>query len=156
MISASKCRPLNSVGRLRRIHRNVPDPRLSGLQHFPNLYVAVQQQGIRTLNRAMPALGAATILVTIVAAVLGRADGARLGLLIAAIICFVAAGLITRFLNQPINTIVMTWSTNSTPVNWMGLRDQWWRWHLAPLAAGLGGLSLVIASTLQPSLALAS
>src|SRR5215510_11800094 len=67
------------------------------------LYVALQQQGIRGLDTTMPALGAATIVVTIVAAVLGRADGTRFGLLIATAVCLVAAGLITRFLNQPIN-----------------------------------------------------
>src|SRR5215471_2313563 len=63
------------------------------------LYVALQQQGIRGLDTTMPALGAATILVTIVAAVLGRGDATRLGLLIAAVACLIAAGLITRFLN---------------------------------------------------------
>jgi len=114
-----------------------------------NVYIALQQQGIRTLNKAVPALGAATILVTIAAAVLGRDDSARLSLLIAAVVCFVAAGLITRFLNQPINAIVMTWSSDSPPANWTGLRDEWWRWHLIRLLAGLGGLSLLIAATLR-------
>jgi len=82
-----------------------------------NVYIALQQQGIRALNKAVPALGAATILVTIAAAVLGRDDSARLSLLIAAVVCFVAAGLITRFLNQPINAIVMTWSSDSPPAS---------------------------------------
>lgn len=35
------------------------------------VYITVQQQAIRTLNRAMPILGAATILLTILAAVAG-------------------------------------------------------------------------------------
>ena len=47
------------------------------------LYVSMQQQAIRGGDKVMPALGAATILVTIVAAVLGRGDRTRLGLLIA-------------------------------------------------------------------------
>jgi len=67
------------------------------------------------MNEAMPALGAATILVTVAAAVLGRDDSTRLSWLIAAVIYFVAVGLITRFLNQPINAIVKTWSSNAPP-----------------------------------------
>jgi uncharacterized membrane protein len=97
----------------------------------------------------MPALGAATILVTIVAAVLGRDDRTRLGLLVGAVVCLAAAGAITRFQNQPINAVVMTWHADAPPANWTGLRDEWWRWHLLRLVAGLGGLSLLIAATLK-------
>jgi uncharacterized membrane protein len=114
-----------------------------------SLYVALQQQGIRTLNTAMPALGAATVLATLAAAVLGRDDRMRLALLVAALVCFVAAGLVTRFLNQPINAIVITWSSDAPPASWMHLRDEWWRWHLIRLVAGLGGLSLLIVATLK-------
>ena len=55
----------------------------------------------------------------------------------------------TRFLNQPIDAIVMTWQRDAPPANWMRLRDEWWPWHLIRLAAGLGGLSLLIAATLK-------
>jgi uncharacterized membrane protein len=97
----------------------------------------------------MPMLGAATIVLTIFAAVLGRDDGIRCGLLVGSAVCFVAAGLITRFLNQPINAIVITWHTDAPPANWKGIRDDWWRWHLIRLSAGLGGLCLLIAALLQ-------
>jgi len=112
-------------------------------------YLAVQQQGIRTLHPVMPALGAVTILVTIAASVLGRENRTRLWLLIAAVTCFAAAGLITRFRNMPINSIVITWSGDSLPANWTGLRDGWWRWHCIRLIAGLAGFSLVIAAALR-------
>ena len=82
------------------------------------VYITLQQQGIRTLNKAMPMLGAATILLTILAAVLGRGDGTRFGLLVATVVCLVASGLITRFLNQPINAIVITWHPDAPPANW--------------------------------------
>ena len=42
-------------------------------------YVLVQQQGIRTLNTIMPALGVATLVVTIIAAVMSHKDPIRLG-----------------------------------------------------------------------------
>ena len=107
-------------------------------------YVVLQQQGIRGLNIVMPLMGAATIIATLAAAALSRADRTRMIMLIVAAGTFVAAGLITRFLNQPINAIVMRWSPASVPDEWMALRDAWWRWHLARLACGLGGLTLVI------------
>ena len=116
-----------------------------------NFYVALHQHGVRTLNTVMPALGAASTLGMIAAAALGRNDRTRLWLLVAAVVCFVASGLITRFLNQPINAIVMSWRGDAPPSNWMALRDEWWRWHLIRLAAGLAGLSLLIAATLKRS-----
>jgi len=116
------------------------------------LYTALQQQGIRGLDKTMPALGAATILVTIAAAALAKGDRTRFGLLVGTVACLVVAGAITRFQNQPINRIVMTWRADAPPANWMGLRDEWWRWHLLRLSAGLCGLSLLIAATLKRGL----
>jgi uncharacterized membrane protein len=114
-----------------------------------SFYIALHQQGIRTLNKKMPALGAVAILLTIAAATLGRVNLVRFRLLTAAVVCFLASGLITRFLNQPINAIVMTWSASSPPSNWTALRDKWWRWHLIRLATGIIGLSLLVAATLE-------
>ncbi len=114
-------------------------------------YMAQQQHGIRTLNATMPALGGVTVLLTIVAAVLARQDHTRLLLLATAAICLIAAGIITRGFNQPINAIVMTWSADSIPADWTRLRDAWWRWHVLRLAAGLGGLSLLIAGAVRRS-----
>ena len=112
-------------------------------------YITVQQQAVRTMNSAMPALGAATILVTIAAAMLGRSDRPHLCLLLAAVAGFVAIGLITRFLNQPINAVVITWRVESPPSNWTALRDQWWRWHVIRLNLGLVALFLLIAAALK-------
>ncbi|MEO8372692.1 MAG: DUF1772 domain-containing protein [Candidatus Solibacter sp.] len=113
-----------------------------------SVYITLQQQGIRTLNKAMPTLGAVTILLTTLAAVLWRNDGTRLYLLVGSVVCFLAGGLITRFLNQPINAIVITWHPDMPPANWMRVRDEWWSWHLLRLFAGLGGLSLLIVAML--------
>lgn len=112
-------------------------------------YVMQQQLGIRTLNAALPALGGVTILLTLAAATLARDDRARLVLFVSAALSLIAAGLITRFLNQPINAIVATWSPASPPANWTALRDDWWRWHLMRLAIGVIGLGLMIAAALK-------
>ena len=114
-----------------------------------NIYVTMHQQGIRTLNKPMPVLGAVTILLTIAAAVLGWNNSVRAGLLIGATLCFVAVALITRFLNQPINSLVAAWCIDSPPTNWTGLRDRWWRGHLIRLVTGVAGLSLVISAMLR-------
>lgn len=114
-------------------------------------YVTLQQQAIRKMNTVMPALGAATILVTIAAAVLRRQDRPSLWLLVAAAICFAAIGWITRFQNQPINAIVMTWRHDLLPPDWTVLRDCWWRWHCIRVGTGVVGLSLLIVAMLRRS-----
>ena len=112
-------------------------------------YVTVQQQAIRTMNTAMPALGAATIFLTLAAAVAARGDAARVWLLAGAAVCLTASGGITRFVNQPINATVMTWSADGPAANWTALRDAWWRWHVVRVASGLAGMALLIAARLK-------
>lgn len=113
------------------------------------VYVTQQQHAIGALNVVLPVLGGVTVLLTMVAAVLATGDRSRLALLLLAAAGFIAAGLITRFLNQPINAVVMTWSAEAPPADWMQLRDDWWRWHVMRMAAGIVGLSLLIAATLK-------
>ena len=47
-----------------------------------------------------------------------------ISLLIAAMFLIIS-GLVTRFENQPINSIVMTWNKADIPINWTTLRDKW-------------------------------
>ncbi len=111
-------------------------------------YVTVQQHGIRTLNPVMPPLGGATLLFTLASAYLARADRVRLWMLLLAAICLAGIGLVTRFLNQPINAVVMTWR-GDPPADWTVLRDQWWQWHVVRLVTGLAAMSLLLGSTLK-------
>ncbi len=111
-------------------------------------YVVMHQQGIRTMNAPMPALGAVTIALTAAAAVMARGDGERLALIIGAAIAFVAVAAITRFVNQPINLAVATWSIATPPPEWTRLRDTWWRWHILRVVCGLAGLSSLILAEL--------
>jgi hypothetical protein len=112
-------------------------------------YVLVQQNAIRAHNTVMPALGGLTILFTLAAAFAARDDRARLIMLIVAGTCLVAAGLMTRFANQPINATIMTWSAGAPPSDWTVLRDQWWTWHVLRLASALAAPSLIIAAVLR-------
>lgn len=112
-------------------------------------YVIQQQNGIRALNSIMPLLGALTIVLTLAAAFVASGDPLRMNLLFAAAAGLIVVGLVTRFLNQPINATVMTWNAGSPPADWTTLRDAWWRWHLVRLVLSLASLSLIIAAALR-------
>ena len=111
-------------------------------------YVTQQQQAIRTLNVAMPLLGALTIILTLTAAGFAFDDRPRFMLLLAGAACYAAVGVITRFLNQPINASVIAWSPAAPPENWTSLPDAWWRLHQLRTALGIAGLGALAAAAL--------
>ncbi len=115
-------------------------------------YVVQHQHAIRALNVAMPALGAASIVLTIASAVIARGYRKPFVLLLAAAGCLMAALLITRYFNQPINAIVMTWSPDAPPANWAQWRDDWWQWHVLRTFVAIAGLAcLIVANVFWPS-----
>ena len=112
-------------------------------------FVEQHQNAVRALNITMPVLGAICIALTIVHAYLVRFRRSASNTLVAAAILFIAAGFITRFGNQPINAIVMTWQADAPPPGWTDFRDQWWQWHVERTAAGLLGFILVVAASVR-------
>jgi len=101
------------------------DPRnLSG-----STYTEQQQNVISGLNILMPVLGLIAIVLTLISAFLQKKNRPVLVTLIIAALLLIAAGLITKLGNQPINSIVMTWNKENLPDNWTGLRDKWWMLH---------------------------
>lgn len=114
-------------------------------------YVEMQQNTIRALNVPLPALGLTCILLTAALAVLTRNNKPARSLLLTAVVLLIAAGLITRFANQPINAVVMAWSPNAPAANWTELRDSWWHWHSIRTAAAMLALALaLLASVISP------
>jgi uncharacterized membrane protein len=107
-------------------------------------YVELQQASIRALNVTMPVLGAIGILLTITSSILARSECRTPYLLVGAVVCLLVAALVTRFGNQPINAVVMTWNTQAPPANWMVLRDEWWQWHIVRTLATVVALSLLL------------
>ena len=94
-------------------------------------------------------MGAVSILLTTLLAVYaGRSPTVRY-LLIAAIICMIVAGVVTRFENQPINREVMTWQVQSLPENWTALRDRWWTWHIVRTLAAISAFGLLAVAFLS-------
>ena len=86
-------------------------------------YVEQQQNMIRSFNILLPAMGAICILLTLMLAFLYEKDFRCRYLLFVSAAFLIAAGLITGLANQPINAIVITWSAQAPPPNWMHLRD---------------------------------
>lgn len=107
-------------------------------------YVEMQQNAIRALNVPLPLLGILCTVLTVALAVLVRHDRRARYLLVAAALCLVAAGLITRLGNQPINAVVMTWTAQAPAANWTELRDTWWHLHILRTVAGVAALVLAL------------
>ena len=114
-------------------------------------YLIHQQQLIKQLNVKLPLLAAVAILLTIISAILSRGDKTTLMLLIFAAVFLIIAGIVTRFLNQPINAQVMTWIADNPPSDWIKLRDDWWKWHIVRLISGIIGFGFLIFGFLNRS-----
>lgn len=114
--------------------------------YAPATFVEVHQGAVRGLNILLPAMAAAALALVVLLAVLGRHRPAVLGLYLAAALAIIVGGIITRFLNQPINDQIMGWTLSSIPSDWATLRDRWWTWHVVRLTATLGAEVLLIAA----------
>jgi uncharacterized membrane protein len=118
------------------------DPRpFSGLA-----YVEIQQNAIRSMNVLLPLMAATGIVLTLVLVYLTRKNKRQMWLLVGAAAFFIAAGIVTRFFNQPINAVVMTWSALAPPDNWIEFRERWWQWHMVRTAMGIIGQGLLVAA----------
>jgi uncharacterized membrane protein len=111
-------------------------------------YIEQQQNAIRALNTLLPAMGALCILLTVILAALSKGDRRSRYLLVAAAVLMFVAALVTRFGNQPINAVVMTWRAQSPATNWITLRDAWWHWHMVRSLAGIAALALTVLAVL--------
>jgi uncharacterized membrane protein len=116
----------------------------------PTAYVLQPQQGSRTLHPPLPILGAITVLLTLISAGLAWPDRARSVVLLAGALSYIVAGLITRLVNLPINSVVSTWSAERPPANWGHFRERWWYWHRVRTASAVCGLCLLITAAVEP------
>lgn len=106
-------------------------------------YIEQQQHVISALNTLMPVLGLIAIVLTILSAFLQKDPRRVFWTLLAAAALLVASGLVTRFGNQPINAVVMTWDAADAPGNWTELRDQWWSFHTIRMLTSLLAFCLI-------------
>lgn len=112
-------------------------------------YVEQQQNAIRSLNTLLPAMGAARIVLTAFLVIRSKGNPRLRYMLGAAIVLLLVAAVVTRFANQPINAIVITWSAQAPPVEWAQLREQWWHWHIVRTVAAIGALALAVLAALS-------
>jgi len=114
--------------------------------YAPSTFLEMHQGAVRGLNTLLPVLGALSIALTIALAVMARTSPMVLWFYAVALVLMIAAGLITRFGNQPINALIMDWTPAALPDNWAELRDRWWNWHIARTAAsGAATVALILA-----------
>ncbi len=106
-------------------------------------YVEQQQNAINALNTLMPVLGLITIILTITSATLYKSNSTVMWTFLSAAGLFIVSGLVTRFGNQPINSIVMTWNKTAMPTTWIELRDKWWFFHTLRTATAFGAFCLI-------------
>ena len=114
-------------------------------------YIEQQQNAIRSLGPVMPTLAGISLLLSLTLAIATKHDPRTRYLLIASAGCVVAVALITRFVNQPINAEVMTWSIDAPAANWIQLRERWWSGHIARTIAAIAGLGLAALALLGSS-----
>ncbi len=107
-------------------------------------FIEQQQSAISDLNTLMPILGLITILLTLTSAILDKKEKRIFIIFLVAALFLILSGLTTKFGNQPINSIVMTWDMNTPPDNWMELRDQWWTYHKIRTVTSMIALFLIV------------
>jgi uncharacterized membrane protein len=115
----------------------------------PATYIEQQQNAIRGLNVLMPVLGGLAIVSTLICAWQQRKRRNVFVLLVVGAAFLIISGLITRFGNQPINDIVMTWNAANPPASWTELRDQWWGLHRLRTICSLIALALIAWSNVR-------
>lgn len=114
-------------------------------------YLEQQQGAIKSLNTIMPLLGLITIILTLISAFLQKDNKTIFISLIIATIFLVISGLVTKFGNQPINKIVMTWNKTEVPSNWTELRDKWWSFHILRTLTAVVAFCFIVATALRKS-----
>lgn len=106
-------------------------------------YLEVHQGAVRGLDALLPVQGIVAIVIVAALAVGARHDRRQFVLLLVAALLLMAAGLITRLGNQPINALVMSWTADTLPANWEALRDSWRSLHLLRTVATMAALLLL-------------
>ena len=112
-------------------------------------YVEHQQSVIKALNTLMPILGLITIVLTVISAFMQKDNKIIFISLLVAAVLLIISGLVTRFGNQPINAIVMTWNKADVPSNWTELRDKWWSWHIIRAVTTIVAFCLIVWTSMQ-------
>jgi uncharacterized membrane protein len=113
----------------------------SGLS--PSTFIEQQQNMLQSLRTLMVSLVVIATLITILSAYLQKHDKSTFISLIIAAVFFISCILVTLLGNKPIDDIVITWTKDAIPNNWVELRDNWWSFHILRTIAEIIALLLI-------------
>ena len=114
------------------------------LGYSPSTFVEVHQTAVRGLNTVLPAMAAFALVLVAGLAFAARHRPSLMWSYVIVALLVVSGGLITRYINQPINTQVMTWTVASLPSDWGNIRHRWWTWHQIRLSITFIAVLLLI------------
>jgi uncharacterized membrane protein len=112
-------------------------------------FLEMHQGSVRGLNVLLPALALVSILLTAGLTLLARGKGLVFWLYLGALVLMILGGMVTRFVNQPINAQIMGWTLGSLPANWAELRADWWSWHLVRTGLSVLAMALLLAAIIS-------
>ena len=115
----------------------------------PSTYIEQQQNMIRALNVLMITLVFTATGITIISAFLQESNKPVFITLLIAALFFISCIVISRFGNQPINKIIMSWTSGSPPVNLADLRDKWLSIHKKRTIAELAAFLLITGTSIK-------
>ena len=117
--------------------------------YSPATYLEVHQMAVHGLNDLLPVMGLAVLVIIVALAFRARRRRSALALYLLAAFGVAVAGLVTRFLNQPINVEVMNWSAGAMPADWEAIRQSWWTWHAVRLVASVWAFAALLAAVFR-------
>lgn len=112
-----------------------------------SFYTEKMQYAIHHIGTPLFSMLIATTFLNFTAAFLYRKDRRTCYILVAAGLCFLIGGLITRFGNIPLLDMMDTWSVSSPPSNWAEVADRWYLFHSVRFVIDIVGLLLAVLST---------
>ena len=115
-------------------------------------YVEVQQALNRNYRAPIPVLYTVVNVsaLTVVVLLIRARKTLAFALSLIALLCSALLTASTLLINVPINTEVLTWSSQAPPVNWAEVRDRWNQAHVFRTVLAVVALACQILAALSP------
>ncbi len=108
----------------------------------------IQQANIKIFNDKIPLLGLMTIILTLTSVALQNHMMIIFIPLLLAALFLMISGIISRYVNQPINKQIQRWSKDYIPGKWEYIRDKWVSYHIYRTIFTLLAFVLIILTSL--------
>ena len=115
----------------------------------PEVFLAIVDRMNRNMAPLMTPLMPASLLSILPVLLLSyRTMPVTFYLYATAFALFIAALMVTVFVEVPIVEEIVRWDVSHLPADWQRVRDRWVRFHVARVVAGLVGLVLLVAGAI--------